>query len=208
MMRTLFIHGWGGRSSQFPQLHAHARVFTPFTQHSPEKIVETLRTESADVLIGWSTGAHLILKAGAQAFSRYGRIVLIAPFLRFTDSLPERVVRSMRIGMKRAPEKTLAGFYANCEERAPLDFRPEQSDFLAQGLDFLLTSTIDLPHPIEARHVLILHGERDRIVRAKAVNAITPLLQGAKIRRIDAGHKIEEQTLLTLIHEETHSPLF
>ncbi len=196
-MNLTFVTGWAGYPEQFPEISRRATVFTPFTVHGEDEILSALAA-GRGTLLAWSTGAHMVLKHFAAILPRFDRIVLAAPFLRFTDHVPERLLARMIRGMERDPEKTLAAFYANCGEEAPPASRPEHAAALLAGLEYLRVSKAALPEPLEAGQVVLIHGIEDRIVPPAASDALLPRLPGARQYLADCGHKIPEVLLLEL----------
>lgn len=151
----------------------------------------------------------MMLKMLDRIVSRYDHIFLAAPFLALSDSLPARITQSMIRDMDTDPQKVVDGFHANCGESTPPSFDPREIPALTQGLHFLLNSSIS-PDTLSETYsnVTVIHGKQDRIVRAKAINKLMPLLPGAALKTIESGHKIDEKTLARTIHEATDTNLF
>lgn len=196
-MRLTFAAGWAGYPEQFPEISRKASVWTPFTRHGEEEILSALAAGEGR-LLAWSTGAHMVLKNLGAILPRYERIVLAAPFLRFTDHVPERLLARMIRGMERDPAGTLAAFYANCGEEAPPSFRPDDAQALLAGLEYLRVSEAVLPESLEAGHVVLIHGSKDRIVPFAASEELHSRLPGARLHAVASGHKIAENLLLEL----------
>jgi len=197
-VRLTFVTGWAGYPEQFPLISREATVFTPFIEHGEEEILSALAAGEGD-LLAWSTGAHMVLKHCDAILPRYARIVLAAPFLRFTDHVPERLLVRMIRGMERDPQKTLAAFYANCAEQTPPAFRPGHAPALLAGLEYLRVSEVNLLEPLEAHaaeRVVLLHGNKDRIVPPAASEELLPRLPGATLHIANSGHKIAEALML------------
>jgi len=209
MSLPIFISGWATRQEQFPALSTDAQFITPFTGTSPEDVEQLLISEQREILIGWSTGAHMILKVLDNVIDQYEHIFLAAPFLAFSDSLPARITQGMIRDMDIDPQKMVDGFHTNCgETKMPL-FDPEEIPALTQGLQYLLDSRIS-PNTLASNYsnVTVIHGKQDRIVRTKAVNKLMPLLNGATLKNIESGHKIDENLLAQIIYEATDTNLF
>jgi len=209
MSSPIFISGWATRREQFSMLTSHTQFIAPFTETSPEDVEQLLKSEQGNILVGWSTGAHMILKVLDQIVSQYEHIFLAAPFLSFGDSLPARITQGMIRDMDVDPQKMVDGFHANCGESAIPSFDPKEIPELTQGLQFLLDSNVS-PDTLsgEYSNVTVIHGKQDRIVRAKAVKKLMPLLNGATLVSIESGHKIDENSLAQIIHEATDTDLF
>lgn len=198
-MTLHFVTGWAGDAAQYPRLAAAGPMLRPFVDFAPAELPGRLPARG-DVLVAWSTGAHLVLAHGAELLPRFGLVLLLAPFLKFTDSFPARTVLTMLTSLEEDPARTLAAFHANCGEESPPPFRPEQLPALAAGLRYLADSPAALAAPVPAANAVVVRGTRDRIVRARAVEALLPLLPGAAAAAPECGHKIPEPVVLELLH--------
>jgi pimeloyl-ACP methyl ester carboxylesterase len=198
-----FVTGWAGDAAQYPRLAAAGPMLRPFVDFAPAELPGLLPARG-ETLVAWSTGAHLVLAHAAQLLPRFGLVLLLAPFLRFTDSFPQRTVLAMLTSLEEDPARTLAAFHANCgpisEEAAPPPFRPEQLPALAAGLRYLASAPAALAAPVPAPNAVLVRGARDRIVRARAVQALLPLLPGATVAAPECGHKIPQPVVLELLH--------
>lgn len=186
MTQTVFCSGFAGPEALFPGLAGRTRFVAPFLDGDEALVVGRLM-EGGDVLAGWSTGAHIILKHAVALFPRYERVTLIAPFLRFADCYPARAVRAMAAGMKADPAGTIAAFWQNCAVAAPPAFDPAWTGALTAGLDYLLTSEAAVPN-VAAGHATVVSGAADRIVRALAVDKVLAALPGAAHVVHPGGH--------------------
>ncbi len=194
MKNVVLLSGWAGVAELFPELSRRCRFLVPFVDGDEAAMLEAVEASGADVLCGWSTGAHMILARAARLLPRFSRVVLAAPFLRFADSLPARVTRAMRQGMDADPEATVRAFWRNCGVAVQPAWRPEWTAPLAGGLDYLLASEAPAT-PVPAGHVLVLRGASDRIVRAPAVDAALAMLPGARLVTLPGGHCLDEAVL-------------
>ena len=122
-MSILFVGGWATEETQFPRLASISSFLVPFSGFSPDELPALIGC-GGNILIGWSTGAHMLLKECSHLFSSYDHVLLIAPFLSFTDSFPERIVRRMIAGMDKNPAGVVQSFHNNCAEEEDVDFDP------------------------------------------------------------------------------------
>ncbi|MEA4857583.1 alpha/beta fold hydrolase [Solidesulfovibrio sp.] len=187
MTDVLFVSGWAGVATFCPGRAARADFTVPFIDGDEAALVARAAASPARVLAGWSTGAHMLLKHGAALFPRFTRVVLFAPFARFTDSFPERTVRTMRAAMDADAAATVRAFWQNCGLPQAPAFDPAWAAPLAAGLDSLLLSAVS-GEPVPAGNVTVVWGEGDRIVRRKALDRVLPLLPGAALRLQAGGH--------------------
>ncbi len=218
MLRPVFLSGWAGFATLYPRLARACEFLVPFSDDpgGDENAVFTRLDQGGDTLLAWSTGGHMALKHG-RCLGNFSRVILVAPFLHFTDSLPERIVRSMISELDRNPVGLLRAFYANCgwggpggpdSQKTPSLPRHIDTEKLAAGLEYLLTSVAapDLP-VIQASLTLVLPQD-DRVIRPKAARKVAQLLDGAVVKQIPGGHCLSEEILHAFLHEATGAPLF
>mgnify|MGYP001482884001 CR=1 FL=1 len=187
MTDAVFLSGWAGPETLFPGLSERVRFVTPFLDGDEATLLATLETHRTRLLAGWSTGAHMIVKHAARLLPLFERVVLVAPFLRFADSFPPRVTRTMAAGLRNDPEGTTRAFWKNCGIGGDPPWQADWAGPLAAGLAYLLTSAAP-GTPVPADHVTILHGRDDRIVRRAAVEKVLAALPGARLVSIPGGH--------------------
>jgi pimeloyl-ACP methyl ester carboxylesterase len=187
MTDVFFLSGWAGPETLFPGCSGRWRFAAPFLDGDEADLVARIEGCGARTLGGWSTGAHMILKHASKLLPRFDRVVLVAPFLRFGDSLPTRVTQAMAAGMERSPEATARAFWSNCGIAAPPPWQPEWAAPLAAGLRYLLASAAAADQ-LPAENVLVLHGDADRIVRPAAVEKAMAVLAGARRIVVPGGH--------------------
>lgn len=197
----IFVTGWAGDSAQYPLISGQSRFLVPFKDFEPGDLSPMLE-EGGDVLVGWSTGAHILLKECPHLFSKFRRVVLVAPFMAFTDSFPERLLRNMIAGMDDDPAEVVSSFHVNCGEELELDFQVSRIPELVRGLEFLITSKIENAVPPDFSNLTIVHGKKDRIVRKKAFKRVMETVTGTDIIELDCGHKVPEDFLLRIINNE------
>ncbi|WP_320176062.1 alpha/beta hydrolase [Maridesulfovibrio sp.] len=197
-MSIVFVGGWATSAQQYPLLSDSARFLIPFTGFKPDELPELLG-EGGDVLVGWSTGAHMLLKDCRHLFKLYGKVILIAPFLSFTDSFPVRLVRGMIAGMESDPAAVVSSFHDNCGETNPPAYDPADRSSLIAGLEYLVSSKIETEGFFHLPNCTMIHGSKDRIVRSKAFEKLTAVIEGADVINVEGGHKISETQLMSII---------
>lgn len=195
MNDVVFLSGWAGVPGLYPGLSKRARFLTPFLDGDEAAMIAAVVASDAPVLAGWSTGAHMICKHAATLLPRFARVVLVAPFRRFTDSFPARLMRSMIARMGRDPEGTSRDFWKACGFADPTGWNPDWAEALTEGLRYLLVSEVGAASPVAADHVTVLHGDADRIVRTPAMRAALDGLAGAKLLAYAGGHCPDEAVL-------------
>ncbi len=194
-MSLTVVSGWAGFPALFPDLPAGTRLLTPFAGLDEAAVLAGL-DPGGDELLAWSTGAHLVLKHRHALLPRFGRILLAAPFLRFADCAPQRVVRLMRRGLLADPAGVVRAFHEKCgavPAPIPAGVRVEE---LAAGLDFLLESEAAEEPPVPAAHLVVVHGLADAVVPLAAARRCLAALPGAALRLADGGHFLPGAVLL------------
>jgi pimeloyl-ACP methyl ester carboxylesterase len=197
-MTPLFVSGWAGCECIYPQLARDCRMLIPFLRHEEPEIARILH-QGGGTLLGWSTGAHMILKLFPDILRKFERIILAGPFLSFTRYVPKARLEAMIRAMSKNPERTVAGFMAKCGYCGPLSISRPDHPALVRGLSFLLTSEASITEPLSAEQVTLVHGARDRIVPVQASLDLHALLPGSALLLPDQGHQIEESFLLELL---------
>jgi pimeloyl-[acyl-carrier protein] methyl ester esterase len=225
---VLAVHGWSrssadlaplaarlpGRRVLRPDLRGHGRSGPgPFTLAALAADLAAL-AEAEDLrgalLLGWSLGGQVALAALAAHPSLRARIsglVLLGATPRFTEGdgwphgQPARAVEGLALRVRRAPEKALARFAADCfapdeldrAGRARLDALPAAPapDLAAAlaGLDVLLATDLRAALPSLDLPALVLHGEADAIVPPGAGRALAAALPRARLQLLPGlGH--------------------
>lgn len=166
---------------------------------------------NATVLLGWSLGGLLALRALANAKDdvRPDAVVLVGSFARFVEDVESgwpgadsRLLKAMSLKISRRRENVLNDFAQACWTGCDLDasvmgpdvFVEQAARFstpeLKSGLETLASldlreelASIDLP-------TLVLHGESDAIVPHEAGQRLAEALPRAEFRKIAGGHAI------------------
>jgi hypothetical protein len=194
MNDVVFLSGWAGVPGLYPGLSGRVHFLTPFLDGDEAELIATVLASNATVLAGWSTGAHMICKHARELLPRFSRVVLAAPFVRFTDSFPARLIRSMLARMQRDPEGTSLDFWKACGFTDPTGWNPAWAAPLTEGLRYLLVSEAPA-ECVPAGNVTVLHGDADRIVRTPAMRSALSGLAGASLRAYSGGHSPDEAVL-------------
>ncbi|HEX13368.1 MULTISPECIES: hypothetical protein [Desulfurella] len=137
-----FISGWAGFREIFDKIPQKSQFFIPFVDFRPDQISDILSLED-NLLIGWSLGAHLILKYSFYVKAK--KVLLLAPFLYFCDFVNKRILDRMILAFERDKSKVVSEFLKNIgavnyTKVIPDSFIP---DSLKEGLEFLKTSRVE-----------------------------------------------------------------
>jgi len=205
----LFIHGWcmSGQVWQLQQaladqyrlvtfdLRGHGCSTVPvggmegFAGYGADLVdlMEALDLQDA-VLVGWSLGAQVLLKAYAAIASRLAGIVLVGATPRFSAAphfpfgLPPKEAEGMRLKVRRNLERTLDGFHRQlfvagelgdpqvaATVNAILARVPVPSAAAAlDGLEALMTAEMLHEAASVSCPALLLHGDQDPICLPQA----------------------------------------
>lgn len=176
-MTDVFVSGWCGFPSIFGSFSDRFEFFTPFYDD-----LDTVFDKKGRNLVCWSTGANLALKQKSLSFEN---IILVSPFLGFTDFTPERVLKRMIKKFETEPEAVIADFMTACGVKS---FDMSHADFgrLKTGLEYLLDSGGEIG--LKAGNITVLHGENDSVVSIKAGEEIASTLGCEFVRLKNCGH--------------------
>jgi predicted alpha/beta hydrolase family esterase len=203
-----FVSGWAGYKELFPYISSHHDFYVPFITHTEAEISKEL-AKGGEILAGWSTGAHIILKNIDLLADKYENIFLFAPFNSFTEYQNSKTVMLMIRKLKKEPSVVLNDFYNNC---GIMDFNPEIDETakmgLIKGLEFLIESKSILKGCSLKAKLTLVHGLNDIIVNHKASKDITDYFDSCKLISLDSGHYINEQKIADIIYENTHKKIF
>jgi pimeloyl-[acyl-carrier protein] methyl ester esterase len=225
---VLLLHGWAMSSAALQPLASRlAGGFRTLRYDlrghggSPASGSATLEDHAADLagllealalervlVVAWSLGAQVLLRAVAAARPRLRGAVLVGATPRFTlcdgwsHGLPARQVEVLAQRFRRDPARTRARFLADmlapterdrlgAEGLAALDASmplPETGAALA-GLEILATADLRAELPAVELPVLLLHGSVDPICMPEASRAMADAIPGARrISLPDTGH--------------------
>jgi pimeloyl-[acyl-carrier protein] methyl ester esterase len=200
--KFFFISGWAGFKELFPELLADFDIIVPFVDADPNQIDRIINENSSEIIIGWSTGAHIILKNIEKVTAKYKNIFLFSPFLNFTKYTDKRILNFMIKKFKIEPVSVIKDFYKNCGI-TETNIINEYNDFgnLIDGLEYLLNSDINLSPINSDSKIYIYHGLNDKIVPAKASEEINMQLDNSKLKLINAPHFINGEIIRDIINE-------
>lgn len=197
----LVLSGFAGYPELFPKFAGPAwlgrsgRFVVPFVQADEAAMLRLLR-QGGDRLLGWSSGAHCILKH-PETWPLWERIVLAAPFLALGKLWPRRVFKQMIAGLESDPKKLLADFYANCGLSEAVLFREADLYGLSQNLVWLADSRTTIPDPAPPHgNLTLVFGTSDRIVPLVGREETVAQLPEAKTLLVASGHSIPETALI------------
>ncbi|SDN71116.1 pimeloyl-[acyl-carrier protein] methyl ester esterase [Desulfonauticus submarinus] len=207
-----FISGWAGFKTLFP-IFGKYNFIVPFIDKSPDQIKKLLSTTNFNILIGWSTGAHLILKNISLCKAKY--IFLISPFLNFTNFWNPKILNIMQKKLQKKPQKTVNNFLIKTGLNINYQININSEvivDSLIKGLNFLIESKIPLQNlKTEHDNIYILHGECDQIVPLKEIESLVKNLDIYKNNIFifkNTQHYIPEKSILKVIYETTNCNFF
>lgn len=191
-LKNVFISGLGGYKSLFPLISGESDFFVPFLDDH-ENIQDAIN-RGGDILMGWSTGAHIISKSIPSLKNRWSKIVLVAPFDDFTKSFGVRVIDAMIKGLDKDFHQTMGLFYEKCGIRGEFVANPSDKNSLKEGLEFLKYSKVTEGSSLE--NITIIHGCNDEIAKRTAVLGFLKLFSNSKFMEVDQPHFISENIFM------------
>ncbi|MEM8550569.1 MAG: alpha/beta fold hydrolase [Verrucomicrobiota bacterium] len=188
-MKCLWFGGWG-----LPREYTLGFARGVFPQGEHEVVLPTAscikrtKTENADVLIGHSLGALLLLSC-CQCWLQTQRVLLVAPIADFRAEahrggrVPRAKLRALIQWLRREPLAAVADFYRQAGLRlsAP-ESLPYAASELIWGIEQLASLEVQARHEVEAAWI----GERDPLLDAESLEGDFPVL--AKLP--GAGHDL------------------
>lgn len=203
----LFIPGWGADARIWSGLPEE--LSTPAQTIGWQTVLEdpeaTRRVLYAPaerrIIVGWSLGALLALRAAIDFPDRVAGLVLVSGTARMCadrgyPGADPRALRAMRLRLTQAPARVLAEFAVRCaaprNDAAVTEYYAQQvalfsPTVLGMGLEALATLDVREQAEIVRIPVHLLHGSEDAIVPLASAEDLAQRIPGAHIERI-AGH--------------------
>lgn len=114
-MKILSLSGWSQQpESLLPVLPLDSSVFDYGKYGSVEEAFKALAHHTPDILVGWSLGGQLALRAIAQKIISPQYLVLISAPFQITAATPLRILQKSRAAFLANPNRMLEDFYRNC----------------------------------------------------------------------------------------------
>lgn len=204
-MRTtnLFISDWAGYPELYPKTASQFEFVLPFLTHSEEDIFHRI-DKGGTTLIAWSLGAHIVLKRWERAVSQFDNILLMAPFLSFSDYQSEMKPDTMSKFIRTTPDKAVRQYQVLSGYPGAVKVKGEDREGLLKGLEFMHSSRA-MPSHHGAQKTTIIHGEYDRIIPPLASEDIWEIMPEATFISLTHSHWIPEQWLQQhLIEQALH----
>ena len=154
--------------------------------------VSYLKDKQGKLLIGWSTGAHIILKH-LNSIKYFKNVILISPFRFFLTFTRWKIIDIMIKNFKYDPTKVIRSFLIKAQ--APYKHTKFDKNALLEGLNFLKHSSVKEIN--NTKKLTVIHGKRDRIVPYRESLNITD----NHILLEKTGHYVDEKTLIALCNE-------
>ncbi len=200
-MDLIFVSGWAGFDKLFPNISTRYEFIIPIYDMDEKGLLNHLASKKADILIGWSTGAHIILKQIEILKENYANILLIAPFFDFMEHTDEKVIDKMISNLQKNPISVVKYFYRQCGIKNIPKIDRIDKEKLSKGLEFLKTSKVKADKLPD--NIYVMHGKKDKIV---------PCCKDRTFKNLtilnDSGHYIDEGLIRKKVYEITNSAIF
>ncbi|MEO1783563.1 hypothetical protein V4762_00640 [Thermodesulfobium sp. 4217-1] len=192
----IFLSGWSGFREAYPEISEKCKYIVPF-QHEGflEGYLDEIRQEE-DLLVGWSLGASLIIRNIDKLNAK--KIILIAPFLNFTDYVDKRIVDLMSLAFKKNKDKCVIDFWSKIGLRKNIETRISKT--LQNGLLFLKEKN-NFDELYHKKNILIIAPVNDSILPFNAFLDVHNKVFG-DLLMIDSNHYVEEPVLKKIVFGE------
>lgn len=194
----IFISGWAGFKEALGDIPEDWYFINPFLDFDEEGILDFLKDKSGEIIIGWSTGGHIVLKNLSFFSKRFKKIIIVAGFKRFTDYVHPRILKAMIKKLEIEPETVIKDFLTNagCKPLLPEKINKEA---MINGLKFLMNSDISHKEHSNNRKIIMLHGKSDIILPYKALFDLKKFFPESGIYLIEGSHWIPFKKILGII---------
>ncbi|WP_143340247.1 hypothetical protein [Desulfurella amilsii] len=158
----------------------------PFVDFFPSQTPDVISAEK-ELLIGWSLGAHLVLKHACSVNAK--KVLLFAPFLYFCDHVNKKLLDRMILAFEKDKSKVVSDFLHNIGARA---YNKNIPDSLKSGLEFLKVSKIE--NFAKKDNYYCVCAKKDFLNLASACNKICkkPII-------VNSNHYFSEDTINDII---------
>jgi pimeloyl-[acyl-carrier protein] methyl ester esterase len=209
---TLFFSGWGTTDRVWDAMRAnmygtHERGLTWIEVLQDTSAIDRVLESHPEpwLLVGWSLGGILALRAALARPDRLAGLVLVSATARMTKDgdypgVEPRVLRAMQMRLKRDTQRLLFDFAGLCAapdggEAIRSLYLDETRHFttaeLATGLEAL--ATFDLREELRdlAVPTLVIHGELDGIIPIESARALATMTPNSRLKTFEhRGHAL------------------
>lgn len=191
---NFFISGWAGFKEALGDIPEDWHFIVPFLDFDEEGILDFLKNESGEIIIGWSTGGHIILKNLSFFNERFEKIAIVAGFKKFIDYVHPLILKAMIKKFQIEPETVIKDFLVNagCKPVMPENVNKKA---LINGLKFLMKSDISHFKPSNKK-LILMHGKSDKILPYKALFDLKKNFPESQTYLIEGSHWIGFERIL------------
>jgi len=194
-MKNIFISDWSFTKEYFPNISTKFTFLEPFIDKMEYVLDEV--GNGGEILIGWSAGAHIISKFINTFYLKWKKIILISPYLDFTESFSRENIDIIIKGLNKDFAKTIKYFHAKAGV-IPIDYPSEKYlSSLIDGLNYLKSSKITEGAP--AKNILVVYGCADQLIKRKSILNFLSSFKNSNFMDIDQPHYIPEEIILNLV---------
>ncbi|TYB37328.1 MAG: hypothetical protein FXF49_00015 [Flexistipes sinusarabici] len=190
-LNNIFISGWGGYKELFPLITEKTDFYVPFL--APMDVIKRSIKKGGKTAMGWSTGAHILLKYAPKYIDKWDKIIAIAPFSDFTKSFGSKILDAMIRGIDQNFYNTMDNFYKRCGIQENVTVDHKDAEKLKNGLIFLKTSK--LVKGIYSDKITVIYGSNDRIVKRSDIARILKMFSHACYIEVQQQHFVNEEML-------------
>ncbi len=212
-----FQHGWGFTSACWnewlPDVQCSYKLLDRGYCSSPI-LPEISNKKNIRVLICHSLGLHMVQEINLDWVDM---LVVMGGFIhlhgaterdgRFTRKHLQRMFRRLA----KDPVGLVKDFHRDCQYAVPFEYNQLVIDLLTSDLDVLDKSILKSSPFENIPHVLLIHGEQDRIVPLGRAHELKSLMSGSELVVFkDGGHGLpftHQEQILSLIHDKIFKSL-
>jgi len=196
MSEILLVSGWCGFRELF-DMPEDVEFILPFIDKNEKDIFDRMR-HGGNILICWSTGAHMALKIIDEIAGIYNKIVLVAPFDEFCSYTEKTIVKMMIRKMKKEPDEVVEDFLLNCGKKPEFDYgKYIDNDVLTEGLRYLIESKTEIKGG-NFKNIIVIHGRNDKIVPVESGKKTAEAL-GSRFVMSETEHFVSYDKIMDLI---------
>lgn len=196
----LFISGWAGFREALGDIPEDWDFICPFLDFDEVEILNFLKNKSGHIIIGWSTGGHIVLKNLNFFSQRFKKIIVVAGFKEFTKYVDSRILKRMQKKMETSPDQVVREFLikAGCSPIIPEGVCLNK---FVNGLEFLQKSKIceNFEAPSKLQNLTLIHGIDDEILPIKAWEDLKINYPSAKFYKIKGSHWVKFKIIRSLM---------
>lgn len=204
MTKTITISGWGQAVDSLECVAPGAEHIAYAQHQSVQDALDALKGKSCEILIGWSQGGQLALRAVCDGVLKPKKLILLAAPFQFVEGegmncgMHEEQFLAFKYAFLADPERTLKRFSImvahndSCKSQVLGSLQPDINnvkkwDFWLDQLEQFSCKEVDFTKMPEK--TLLIHGVDDVVVEATQTSVFLAFMPHAELEMFDkCGH--------------------